>query len=187
MPPISSSGSGTEDNSKKPSASPESGVVHRPWPGLDRLGLLQVFGGLNLGLVALFSSYDHISLDGYTFHLQQQWGIACIAASLAIVVVDAQLATRARDRGAHQANRDRDLASEERQRADQEREDQIRKDSELIRRDRERIRKETELLKLENARMKELNSRMDNLLSCVDQLCFPPESSSSLPPSTDSD
>jgi hypothetical protein len=30
-----------------------------PWPGLDRLGVLQALGGLVLGLIAVFSSYDH--------------------------------------------------------------------------------------------------------------------------------
>jgi hypothetical protein len=41
--------------------------------GLDRLGLIQAIGGLALGLIALFSSYDHITLAGRTLHLQQQW------------------------------------------------------------------------------------------------------------------
>jgi hypothetical protein len=61
--------------------------------GLDRLGLTEAIGGLALGLIALFSSYDHITLaGGRTLHLQQQWGIPFIAASVATVVVDAQLA-----------------------------------------------------------------------------------------------
>jgi hypothetical protein len=89
--------------------------------GLDRLGLTQAIGGLILGLLALFSSYDHISVVGRTLQLQQQWGIACIAASVATVFIDAQLATRARNRSTHEGDRDRDLAREERQRADQER------------------------------------------------------------------
>ena len=100
--------------------------------GLDRLGLTQAIGGLILGLLALFSSYDHISVAGRTLQLQQQWGIACIAASVATVFIgcvqygaplgrDAQLATRARHRSAYEGDRDRDLAREERQRADQER------------------------------------------------------------------
>ena len=65
------------------------------WPGLDRLGTTQAFGGLALGLIALFSSYDHITL-------------VFIAASVAtVVVVDAvfsegvaQLASRSRLREA---------------------------------------------------------------------------------------
>lgn len=102
--------------------------TRRPCWGLDRLGLTQAIGGLVLGLIALFSSYDHITLAGTSVRLQQQWGIACIAASLALVVVefvqysaphgrDAQLATRARDRAAHEGARERDLAREEREQA----------------------------------------------------------------------
>ena len=89
---------------------------------------LQVLGGITLGLIALFSSYDHITLAGRTLQLQQQWGIPFIAASLATVFVDAQLATRsrlraARDavRAAQDAARIADETAEDRDRADQER------------------------------------------------------------------
>ncbi len=44
----------------------------RSWPGLDRLGWLQAIGGLLLGLIALFSSYDHITLAGTSVQLKQQ-------------------------------------------------------------------------------------------------------------------
>jgi len=50
---------------------------------LDRFGSIQAIGGFVLGLIALFSSYDHITLARHTIHLQQQWGIPCIAASVA--------------------------------------------------------------------------------------------------------
>jgi hypothetical protein len=40
-----------------------------------------------LGLIALFSSYDHISLAGRTLQLQQQWGIPLIAASVATIFI----------------------------------------------------------------------------------------------------
>ncbi len=90
--------------------------------------MLQVLGGITLGLIALFSSYDHITLAGRTLQLQQQWGIPFIAASLATVFVDAQLATRsrlraARDalRAAQDAARAEDEAARERDRADRER------------------------------------------------------------------
>jgi hypothetical protein len=53
--------------------------------GLDRLGLSQTIGGLVLGLIALFSSYDHITFAGRSIPLQQQWGIPLIAASVATV------------------------------------------------------------------------------------------------------
>jgi hypothetical protein len=116
---------------------------------LDRLGLTQAIGGLALGLIALFSSYDHITFAGHTIHLQQQWGVVFIAASVATVFVDAELATRSRLRAAEdaarakddslraaqdsarvadetaqerdRADRERYLAGEERQRADRER------------------------------------------------------------------
>jgi hypothetical protein len=78
-------------------------------------------GGLALGLIALFSSYDHISFAGHTLQLQQQWGIPFIAASVAIVFIDAELASRSRLRAADETARERYLAGEERQRADQER------------------------------------------------------------------
>jgi outer membrane murein-binding lipoprotein Lpp len=94
-----------------------------------------------LGLIALFSSYDHITLAGRTLKLQQQWGIPFIAASLATVFTgcvqygaplgrDAQLATRSRLRAAqdalraaqdaaraeNEAARERDRAAEARER-----------------------------------------------------------------------
>jgi hypothetical protein len=110
--------------------------------GLDRLGVLQVLGGLALSLIALFSSYDHITVFGRSIALQQQWGIPFIAASLATVVVDAELASGSRLRAADaafrsadaafraaqdaarmadEAARERNLAGEERERADRER------------------------------------------------------------------
>jgi hypothetical protein len=66
--------------------------------GLDRQGLLEAIGGTVIALIALFSSYDHITLADRSIPLQQQWGVWLIAASLALVVVDAELATRSRSR-----------------------------------------------------------------------------------------
>ena len=92
-----------------------------------------------LGLIALFSSYDHITAFGRSIGLQQQWGIPLIAASVATIFIDSQLATRARDRArdradqaaleakrersraADEANRRENEANRERNRADQER------------------------------------------------------------------
>jgi hypothetical protein len=105
------------------------------WPALDRLGITQAIGGLALGLISLFSSYDHITFAGRNIPIHQQWGIPLIAASVATVFVDAQLASRSRLRAADQrqsdedraeqreneADRERNLAGEERQRADRER------------------------------------------------------------------
>lgn len=39
--------------------------------------------------------------------IHQQWGIPLIAAAVAILLIDAQLQTRGRDRGESQANRER--------------------------------------------------------------------------------
>jgi hypothetical protein len=49
-----------------------------------------------LGLIALFSSYDHITRAGRRFHLQHQRGITFIATAVAIIVFDAQLVSRSR-------------------------------------------------------------------------------------------
>ena len=73
--------------SQEPAAPPESTDSQRSWPGLDRLGLIQAIGGLLLGLIALFSSYDHVNIAGRNLPLQQQWGITFILASVATVLV----------------------------------------------------------------------------------------------------
>jgi hypothetical protein len=83
-----------------PSDRPESPPSQRPWYlslnrfgldrfGLDRFGFTQAIGGFVLGLIALFSSYDHITLAGHSIGLQQQWGIPCIAASVATIFLGA--------------------------------------------------------------------------------------------------
>jgi hypothetical protein len=100
---------------------PESDPSPSAPAALDRQGLLEVAAGTVIALIALFSSYDHITAIGRTIPLQQQWGVWLIAASLALVVVDAQLATRSRLREAHERAEERDRADQERNRADQER------------------------------------------------------------------
>jgi hypothetical protein len=57
------------DDAPEQRDSPESKSLPRCWLGLDRLGVLQVLGGLARSLIALFSSYDHITLLGRTFRL----------------------------------------------------------------------------------------------------------------------
>ena len=109
--------------------------------GLDRQGLLEAAAGIVIALIALFSSYDHITAIGRTIPLQQQWGVWLIAASLALVVVDAQLATRSRLREAHERAEERYRADQERIRADQERN---RSDQERNRADQERDRADQE-------------------------------------------
>jgi hypothetical protein len=96
---------------------PESKPAPRPLRGLDFEGLLQALAGTVIALIALFSSYDHINVAGRRFPLQQQWGVWLIAASLALVLIDAELATRSRLRAAHERARDQDSANEERNRA----------------------------------------------------------------------
>ena len=64
--------------------------------GFDGQGGLQLIGGLVIGLIALYSSYDHVNFFSSSIHLNQQWGIWLIIASLAVVVIDAQLASRSR-------------------------------------------------------------------------------------------
>lgn len=66
-------------------------------------------------------SYDHISLPAFQIRINQQWGVWFIAASLAFVLIDAQLATGSRLRAAHDAAGERDRANQERYRANQER------------------------------------------------------------------
>jgi hypothetical protein len=99
-------------------------AAQRSWPGLDHLGAIQASGGLSIGLIALFSSYDHITAFGRSIDLQQQWGVFFIVASVATVVVDAQLATRSRLRAAQDAERMADEANRERNRAAEARERQ---------------------------------------------------------------
>jgi len=170
--------------SKEPLVPPEFPATPLPWSsldplgldrlGLDQLGLTQSIGGLVLGLIALFSSYDHITFAGRSIPLQQQWGIPFIFASVATVFTgcvqygaplgrDAQLATRSRLRAANEREVDRNRADQERNRAAVD---------EVGRRPWR-----------ENARLRMLNAKTKTLLSYVDQHCFPPESNSTpIPP-----
>ena len=132
-------------DSEEPADPPEFPSTPLPWSGieplgiyrlsLDRLGLTQSIGGLVLGLIALFSSYDHITFAGRSIPLQQQWGIPFIFASVATVFTgcvqyvaplrrDAQLATRSRLRAANEREVDRNRADQERNRAAEARERQ---------------------------------------------------------------
>ena len=93
VPPATPGASGALADSEKPPAPPDLAKPQRPWPGLDRLGAIQASGGLILGLIALFTSYDHISIGAYRLPVPQQWGIPLIAASVATIFIDAELAT----------------------------------------------------------------------------------------------
>jgi hypothetical protein len=87
-----------------------------PWwrLGFDGKALLEAVVGSVVGLIALFSSYDHVSFPGRVLPLPQQWGVWLIAASLPLVVADAQLAARSRRRDADRALRAENEAARER-------------------------------------------------------------------------
>ena len=79
--------------------------------GFDLQGWITVIGGFLLGLITLFTGYDHVDFFGRaTVGINQQVGLLVLVASLATLVVEAQLASRRR-------YRERDLADQERQRA----------------------------------------------------------------------
>ena len=91
----------------------------------------KAIAGLVIGLIALYSSYDHVNFFRSTIHLNQQWGVWLIFASLAVVVIDAQLASRSRlgeeNRRCEEAlarSREANDAAEERNRAAEARERQ---------------------------------------------------------------
>ena len=82
--------------------------------GLDQQGWITIVAGLLLALITLFTSYSHVDIPGFgAIGLNQQVGLPFILASLAALVVDAQLATRRRLRD----QRDRVRAQEDRARA----------------------------------------------------------------------
>jgi len=116
VPPDTPGAPGAPADIEPPSAPPELKAPQRSWPGLDHLGAIQAGGGVILGLIALFSSYDHITAFGRSIGLQQQWGVFFIVASVATVFIDAQLATRTRDRERNRADQERNRAAEARER-----------------------------------------------------------------------
>jgi len=75
--------------------------------GFDGKALLEAVVGTVVGLIALFSSYDHVSFPHRQFPIQQQWGVWLIVVSLPLVVADSQLAARSRRRTAQDAARER--------------------------------------------------------------------------------
>jgi len=109
--------------------------------GFDKQALIQASSGLVIGFIALYSSYDHVQFFNSSIKINQQWGVWLIAASLALVFIDAQLAARSRLRTALEANRERNRTNQERNRTDQER---YRADQERYRADQERNRTDQE-------------------------------------------
>ncbi|MBD2551446.1 hypothetical protein H6G65_18030 [Microcystis elabens FACHB-917] len=69
--------------------------------------MVETVVGSVVGLIALFSSYDHVNLPNRQLPLQQQWGVWLIAVSLPLLFIDAQLAARSRRRTAQDAARER--------------------------------------------------------------------------------
>ena len=98
--------------------------------GFDLQGWITVVAGVLLALITLFTGYDHVDLFGrVTVRINQQIGVFILLTSLATLVVEAQLASRRRNRDsvdrareADAAARERDLAGRERNRAAEERE-----------------------------------------------------------------
>ena len=120
-------------------------LLHRQFRflGFDGPAWIQLLGGLVVGLIALYSSYDHINFGSHRFSLNQQWGIWCIVASLAVVLVDAQLASRSRRREEDRRIREEDrriedarTAAEERDRAAEARERAARREAAQLQRSR---------------------------------------------------
>jgi hypothetical protein len=85
--------------------------------GFDGKALLEAVVGSVVGLIALFSSYDHVSFPQGQLPIQQQWGVWLIAVSLPLVVADAQLAARSRRRDADRALRAENVAEGRRSRS----------------------------------------------------------------------
>jgi hypothetical protein len=109
-------------------------LAHRQFRflGSDGQGWVQLLGGLVVGLIALYSSHDHINFAAARVQLEHQWGIWFTAASLAVVAVVAagfceavaQLATRTWLRAADEKAKERDRADQERDRSAEARERQ---------------------------------------------------------------
>jgi membrane protein implicated in regulation of membrane protease activity len=85
--------------------------------GFDLQGWIAVIGGILLALITLFTGYDHVDLFGRaTIWINQQIGVSVLLASLATLVVEAQLASRRRNRERYFADRERNLAARRAQR-----------------------------------------------------------------------
>ena len=65
--------------------------------------------------------------------------------------------------------------------------EQMKNEDELLEKADEQLEKEDEQIENEIEQLRRENARLKTLLACVDQLCFPPESSSSPPKSTEPD
>ena len=66
-------------------------------------------------------------------------------------------------------------------------EERLKREEELLKEEDERLEREDEQIENEIEQLRRENARLKILLACVDQLCFPPESSSNPPKSTETD
>jgi hypothetical protein len=83
---------------------------------IDAPAVVEAVTGVVVALVALFSSYDHITFFGRFISVQQQWGVWLIAVSLPLVLADAQLAAGSRRRAENNRARAESEAARERAR-----------------------------------------------------------------------
>ena len=123
-----------------------SDLAHRHFRflGFDGPAGVQLLVGLVVGLIALYSSYDHITFGFFKTRLNRQWGVVCIVASLAVVAfvaagfceAVAQLATRSRRREEDRRIEDARTAAEERDRAAEARESAARREAAQLQRSR---------------------------------------------------
>ena len=152
---------GAADSARIASNTP---FLARPRP---RLGLTQAIGGLALGLIALFSSYDHLTFAGSNIPIHQQWGIPLIAASVAIIVTGCVEYGARRDPGYEQSI----VLHEQRMK-------QIESEILRVRSAGERSKERTKLIEKEIEQLDHENAKLKALNASIRRLCFPPESSS---------
>jgi TolA-binding protein len=133
--------------------------------------VLQVLGGIALSLIALFSSYDHVTILGRTSSSSSN------GESFSSLPRWRQFLSM--------LNWRRDPDYEQRKMQHEWRMNHLAKDIEQIRKDSEQIEKETKQIERETERLKQENARGRQLLASIDALCFPPESSSIPAPATE--
>lgn len=84
----------------------------------DAQAWFTISAALLLGLITIFTSYDHVDLPGIgSVEIPQQLGLPCLAAAVAAAAGEAELASRARDRDRDRATEGEEAAAEERKRA----------------------------------------------------------------------
>ena len=102
------------------------------WFGFDGKALLEAVVGTVVGLIALFSSYDHVNFLHGQLPLPQQWGVWLIALSLPLVL--------------RMLNWRRDPVVEMQIERSEQRAKQLRSETEQLKKERKQIEKEIALL-----------------------------------------